>query len=300
MLASTKAFIGLLGMIPVITSVIEGPSFFTNSFMLAMSPLKPGLIILLIIKARLIAIHVVKRYKNNDLPPILPSEVILFKFDTPQTIEKNTTGTTSIFREEINKPAGISIKFRIKALFCKSRKFKKDPIIDPKINARNILFVSDIKYNIIFIDMMHLKFLKMIFKLFLLIIFIFANVSAADKEIVIDTLGNKIIFNVKVAETRKEREKGLMYKEELKSNSGMLFVFPNSQIVNIWMRNTLIPLDIIYISEESNITQIVRDALPKNKTIYSSKEFTKYVLEINAGQAMKHNIKVGNKVYIGK
>ena len=127
-----------------------------------------------------------------------------------------------------------------------------------------------------------------------------ANVSAEEKKLVIDTLRNKVIFTVDIADTKKERKKGLMFKKELKSNNGMLFIFPNSQIVNIWMKNTLIPLDIIYISEESTITQIIKNALPKNKTIHSSKELTKYVLEINAGLAIKHNIKVGNKVYIGK
>ena len=148
--------------------------------------------------------------------------------------------------------------------------------------------------------MMHLKISKMLFKFLILIMFISANVSAEKKELVIDTLGNKVIFTVDIAETRKERKKGLMFKKELKSTDGMLFIFPNSQIVNIWMKNTLIPLDIIYISEDRTITQIIKNAVPKKKTIHSSKEFTKYVLEINAGQAIKHNIKVGNKVYIGK
>ncbi len=234
------------------------------------------------------------------MPPIFPSEVILFKFETPHTIEKNTTGTTSIFNEEINNPAGTSIKLKIKALCCKSVKLNMDPITEPKIKATNILFVSDMNYNIIFIYMMHLKISKMLFKFLILIMFTSANVSAEKKELVIDTLGNKVIFTVDIAETRKERKKGLMFKKELKSTYGMLFIFPNSQIVNIWMKNTLIPLDIIYISEDRTITQIIKNAVPEKKTIHSSKEFTKYVLEINAGQAIKHNIKVGNKVYIGK
>lgn len=147
--------------------------------------------------------------------------------------------------------------------------------------------------------MIHLNtFIKRRFGILLIILFFSSFTMAEEKYIIIDKLEGKIKYSVEIADTKDAREKGLMFKKKLPYNKGMLFIFPKSQIVNIWMKNTLMPLDIVYISEEKNIIQIIKNALPKKKKIFASKSFAKYVLELNAGEVNKHNIKIGDKVYL--
>ncbi len=147
--------------------------------------------------------------------------------------------------------------------------------------------------------MMHLKiFVKSKLTLLLLILFFSTLARAEETNVIINKLENKIKYSVEIAKTKDAREKGLMFRKILPSNKGMLFIFPKSQIINIWMKNTLIPLDIVYISEDKNIIHIIKHALPKKETIYAPKSYAKYVLEINAGEVNKNNIKIGDKVYI--
>ena len=148
---------------------------------------------------------------------------------------------------------------------------------------------------------MHLKiYLQNTFISLILILFLPQSINAEEKKIIINTSKKEIIYDVEIANTVEKRKKGLMFKKELQSDKGMLFIFPNSKLVQIWMKNTFIPLDIIYVSKNNIITQIVKNALPNNDTIYYSKNLTKYVLEINAGQTNNHGIKIGDKLYIDK
>ncbi len=106
-------------------------------------------------------------------------------------------------------------------------------------------------------------------------------------------------FSVEIAQTAAEREKGLMFREKLNSENGMLFVFPQSKVYGFWMKNTLIPLDIIWIDENKTIVDVKEDVLPckeeKCEVYYPNKEAL-YVLEINAGLAKEKNLSVGEKV----
>ena len=86
------------------------------------------------------AMQVVIKYRSTEIVPILPKVETLLKFDTPLTIEKNTTGTINIFRDDINKIPGTSIKSII-TLSCKRfKQLKKDPRQKPKPSARKIFF----------------------------------------------------------------------------------------------------------------------------------------------------------------
>ena len=73
----------------------------------------------------------------------------------------------------------------------------------------------------------------------------------------------------------------------------MLFVFPAGNNVSIWMKNTFISLDIIFINKEKYIISYIKDVPPNNEKIYSSKEKVKYILEINSGMIDNYNIKIG-------
>ncbi len=110
--------------------------------------------------------------------------------------------------------------------------------------------------------------------------------------------GTKV--SVEVPETPAEMAKGLMYKEHLDDDAGMLFVFDKAGIHSFWMKNTLIPLDMIFIDSDNKIVDIMT-AEPCEKAScksYSPKTDSKYVLEVNAGFAEKHNIEIGDEVML--
>lgn len=107
-------------------------------------------------------------------------------------------------------------------------------------------------------------------------------------------------FDIEIAQTPETRSQGLMFRESLPQNQGMLFIFPKSEIYSFWMKNTLIPLDIIWISENLEIIDIttlspcIEDPCPS----YTPKAQAKYVLEINANLAQQQNIKIGDHAII--
>ena len=109
---------------------------------------------------------------------------------------------------------------------------------------------------------------------------------------------NNLVFEVDIADTITLREKGLMFRKKLNSNRGMLFIFPTEKNVEIWMKNTLLSLDIIFISKERLIVGLVKKALPLSSKIYSITKKSKYVLEVNGGIIDKYNINLGDKIKI--
>jgi len=101
---------------------------------------------------------------------------------------------------------------------------------------------------------------------------------------------------VEVADAPDERQKGLMFRSSLEG--GMLFIFESEQPLNFWMKNTLIPLDMIFISKELEVVKIL-SAIPCEADpcpFYSSKEPALYVVEANQGFAQKSGIGIGDKV----
>ena len=106
-------------------------------------------------------------------------------------------------------------------------------------------------------------------------------------------------FNVELAVTPEERSRGLMYKKELDSNSGMLFIFEKPGSYPFWMKNTFIPLDIIWIDENGKIVFVSENAQPCDKYLCPSiepAENAKYVLELNGGASRKVGLVIGAKL----
>lgn len=142
--------------------------------------------------------------------------------------------------------------------------------------------------------------------LLLLLAVSFATGCVSDNNTIITgngaavTLNNKTIF-AKVADSPDEWQKGLMYRESLAENSGMLFVFPEEAERSFWMKNTKIPLDAIFVS--ANLTVVnVRTMEPCYEDPcrnYESDGLAKYVLEVNKGVAEKNGIATGSKITIG-
>lgn len=122
--------------------------------------------------------------------------------------------------------------------------------------------------------------------------------SASPQGIV---LINNQQFNIEIARTDAERQKGLMGRTSLDINAGMLFVFPSSDIYSFWMKETLIPLDIIFINNNKIVELTsLQPQNPQDTLIpqYTPKNKANYVLELPAGTASKHNFQPGNPVKI--
>lgn len=103
-------------------------------------------------------------------------------------------------------------------------------------------------------------------------------------------------FEVEVVDTPKSRAKGLMYRQYLAPEHGMLFVFDQVRDQSFWMQNTYIPLDMIFIKENGEIRHIHHHAKPHDETHIHSRGPVKAVLEINAGISRELGIRPGDKV----
>lgn len=139
--------------------------------------------------------------------------------------------------------------------------------------------------------MMHFKFIYLIFNSFLISFYTFSN-----ETIEVSIYNKNITFNVEVAKTIEERRTGLMYRKKLLNNEGMLFIFPREKIIQLWMKNTYIPLDVIFISENKVIVDIKKNMEKLSETIVKSKVKSRYALEFNAGLINKLDIEIGDKV----
>ncbi len=134
----------------------------------------------------------------------------------------------------------------------------------------------------------------MFIKVFLIFLFLYNNSVFAESYIenleIINDIGKPIQYHVEVAKTDEEQAMGLMNRLDLKNNSGMLFLFDNEKKASFWMKNTFIPLDIIFINKNGSINRIYKNTKPKSLKRIKSKGEVLAVLEINAGEANKNNI----------
>ena len=108
-------------------------------------------------------------------------------------------------------------------------------------------------------------------------------------------------FNIEKAKTYFEKTKGLMFRKNLDQNKGMLFVFDKEDIYSFWMKNTLIPLDIIWIDGNNKIVFISEDNRPCEVffcPIIKSAQKARYILELNAGASKKIGLKIGDAASI--
>ena len=103
-------------------------------------------------------------------------------------------------------------------------------------------------------------------------------------------------FEVELAQNPLETELGLMYRKTMAQNRGMLFIFPDVQMRSFWMKNTYIPLDIIYLDAEKQVVSISKNAQPLSEESRPSEAPAKYVLELNAGVCDQKNIQKGDYI----
>ncbi|MFH0877724.1 MAG: DUF192 domain-containing protein [Candidatus Omnitrophota bacterium] len=107
-----------------------------------------------------------------------------------------------------------------------------------------------------------------------------------------------VCLKVELADTQSERQRGLMFRQQLAPQAGMLFIFPRQDMWGFWMKNTLIPLDIIWLDNQGIVVDIVRDAMPvasEEPPTFKPVAAARYVLEANAGFAQRNDIRVGDR-----
>ncbi len=108
-------------------------------------------------------------------------------------------------------------------------------------------------------------------------------------------------FNVEVADTDASRERGLMFREHMEANHGMLFAFPQELPQAFWMKNTKIPLDILFFDHSGKLVALHQDVPPCTADpcpVYPSNAPALYVLELNGGMAAKLGVKPGDRLDI--
>jgi hypothetical protein len=143
-----------------------------------------------------------------------------------------------------------------------------------------------------------MHFLRFVLPAFLL--FVAAAMPAASEEalekLVIETAAGAKTFSVEVMRNDEDRARGLMFRRYLPADRGMLFDFESEQPAAMWMKNTLIPLDMVFIRKNGTIARIAENTEPESTRTISSGEPILAVLELNGGTSSKLGIKAGDRV----
>ena len=120
--------------------------------------------------------------------------------------------------------------------------------------------------------------------------------AASVQPLEIATKSGVQVFSVEMATTEEEKQTGLMYRKELADGKGMLFDFSPEQQISMWMKNTYISLDMIFIRADGRILRIAENTEPHSTKIISSGGLARGVLEVAAGTAQKYGIQPGDRV----
>jgi len=110
--------------------------------------------------------------------------------------------------------------------------------------------------------------------------------------------GDNLLYSVdiEIADDDAKRMQGLMYRDSMAENHAMLFVFPDEDERSFWMKNTIIPLDIIYVNAKNQIITTQKNAVPYSEDSIPSNGPAKYVVEVNAGFCERHSVKPGDHI----
>lgn len=103
-------------------------------------------------------------------------------------------------------------------------------------------------------------------------------------------------LDIEIADSEYETQTGLMYRTTMNENQGMLFIFPDIAVHSFYMKNTQIPLDIIFVDQNLKVVRIQENAVPFSETGISSNVPVQYVLEINAGLVEKWGVEIGDRI----
>jgi uncharacterized membrane protein (UPF0127 family) len=121
-------------------------------------------------------------------------------------------------------------------------------------------------------------------------------VSFDRDTLAIETSNGTHRFKIELARTPAQQSQGLMFRQRLAADSGMLFVYPAPYRISMWMKNTLIPLDMVFIGADGRVVDIAQRTVPQSLRPISSSEPALAVLEVNAGTASRLGIRKGDVV----
>lgn len=132
----------------------------------------------------------------------------------------------------------------------------------------------------------------------LLILSLLSEVSCREMGTLI--VENKALFNVELANERSTREQGLMFRESLAECHGMWFDFAETKLVSMWMKNTPMSLDIVFVNETLVVTHLIESTVPYSLALLKSEVPVRYALELASGVVHLYNISIGDRIIIGK
>ncbi|MEL7429709.1 MAG: DUF192 domain-containing protein [Pseudomonadota bacterium] len=134
---------------------------------------------------------------------------------------------------------------------------------------------------------------------FLFAVPVFAqSVDFGKREpLTIETSAGAFSFLVEIADTTEKRSQGLMFREVMRHDHGMLFDFKETRPVAMWMANTILPLDMVFINPDGTVRRIERNTKPFSRDIVTSGGPVSHVLELNAGTALQINLKEGDRIF---
>lgn len=141
-------------------------------------------------------------------------------------------------------------------------------------------------------------------KRFLILVILYANPAMAEIQFPerFYCIGNDtqaMTLRLQVAETREQQRHGLMFRRSIKPYDGMLFAFDGSRPITMWMKNTYIPLDMLFLDKNGTIVQIIENTVPMSEAIISSDKPVTTVIELEAGRAAKEGFKTQLRVVEG-
>ena len=125
------------------------------------------------------------------------------------------------------------------------------------------------------------------------------SISQDESKLFIQSKESTSLVYVEIADEPNERNQGLMFRENLEWDRGMFFIFDDERILSFWMKNTLIPLDMLFIDADFRIVDIKENVPPCKDDpcpSYSSEHPAKYVLEVNSGFVLENNIKIDDTI----
>jgi len=136
-----------------------------------------------------------------------------------------------------------------------------------------------------------------------LIIFIFISISLinGNKNIFPKSVGvqiNNDNYYLEIAQTNRQKKIGLSNRNEICSNCGMLFIFNKEDQYPLWMKDTHIPLDMIWINSQNKIVKIITALDTDSEITYTNQEPAKYIIELPANEVFKQNLKIGDTIQI--
>jgi len=118
----------------------------------------------------------------------------------------------------------------------------------------------------------------------------------AGPRVLLDGRDEQVAVRVEIARDPATRARGLMFRRQMDPDAGMIFLFERSEVQDFWMKNTYLPLDMIFIGADLRVVGVVEDAEPLTETTRTVGQPSQYVLETNAGFARRHGIGPGARV----